>query len=111
MDEAQRLADRFAVMRGGLIVAEGTPDTLGSRSDEGAIVSFGLPAGTPTDLPAPFDAVEGPRFEVSAEDPTRVFHALTSWALSKGIVLEGLTVSKPTLEDVYLELTGTSSDE
>ena len=111
MDEAQNLADRVAVMSDGLIVAEGTPDTLGSRSDDGAIISFLLPAGAPTDLPAPFSAAPGPSFEVSVDDPTRVLHALTSWAISKGVSLGGLTVSKPTLEDVYLELTGESHDE
>ncbi len=111
MDEAQSLADRVAVMAGGLIVAEGTPDTLGSRSDRGAVVSFRLPAGAPTDLPAPFSTDQGPTVVVSVEDPTRDLHALTSWATSRGISLEGLTVSKPTLEDVYLELTGETTDD
>ncbi len=111
MDEAQSLADRVAVMAGGLIVAEGTPDTLGSRSDRGAIVSFRLPAGAPTDLPAPFSTEQGPSVVVSVEDPTRDLHALTSWATSRGVSLEGLTVSKPTLEDVYLELTGGTADD
>ena len=110
MDEAQNLADRVAVISDGLIVAEGTPDTLGSRSGDGAIVSFRLPAGAPIDLPAPFAGGSGPSFEASVEDPTRVLYALTSWATSKGVSLEGLTVSKPTLEDVYLELTAESQD-
>lgn len=111
MDEAQSLADRVAVMSRGLIVAEGTPDTIGSRSDRGAIVSFRLPAGAPTDLPTPFSTERGPAFAVSVEDPTRDLHALTSWATSRGISLEGLTVSRPTLEDVYLELTGETTDD
>ncbi|MEE9298685.1 MAG: ABC transporter ATP-binding protein [Acidimicrobiia bacterium] len=111
MDEAQNLADRVAVLSGGLIVAEGTPDTLGNRSDGGAVVSFRLPADAPTDLPAPFSAVTGPAFEVSVEDPTHDLHALTSWATSRNVSLLNLTVSKPTLEDVYLELTGETADE
>lgn len=105
MDEAQNLADRVAVMSGGLIVAEGTPDTLGSRSGTGAVVAFQLPEGAPTTLPAPFDSAIGPSFEVAVADPTRDLFALTSWATSHGISLEGLSVAKPTLEDVYLELT------
>ena len=111
MDEAQNLADRVAVMSDGVIVAEGPPDTLGGRSDGGAVVSFKLPAGVADDLPAPFSGAVGPEFEVSVDDPTGDLHALTSWATSQGISLEGLTVSKPTLEDVYLELTGENADE
>jgi ABC-2 type transport system ATP-binding protein len=98
-------------MSDGLIVAEGTPDTLGNRSDRGAVVSFRLPAGAPTDLPTPFSEEQGPAFVVSVEDPTRDLHVLTSWATSRGVSLEGLTVSKPTLEDVYLELTGETADD
>ncbi|HET9250312.1 MAG TPA: ABC transporter ATP-binding protein, partial [Actinomycetota bacterium] len=44
--------------------------------------------------------------EITVEDPTRVLRELTSWAVEKGFELEGLQVSRPTLEDVYLELTG-----
>jgi ABC-2 type transport system ATP-binding protein len=109
MDEAQNLADRVAVLSGGVIVAAGAPDTLGRRSDRGAVVGFTLPEGAPSDLPAPFSG-GGPRFEVRVEDPTRDLHARTSWATSRNVSLLNLTVSKPTLEDVYLELTGDNSD-
>ena len=46
------------------------------------------------------------RLESTVTDPTQVLHELTSWALGRGVELEGLEVSRPTLEDVYLELTG-----
>ncbi len=104
MDEAQSLADRVAVISGGLIVAEGTPDTLGGRGDGVAVVSFRVPAGT-TGLPEPFvpDADGAVRAEVA--DPTPALNALTGWSMSSGVGLEGLTVARPSLEDVYLQLT------
>jgi ABC-2 type transport system ATP-binding protein len=110
MDEAQNLADRVAVMAEGLIVAEGTPDTLGGRSDGGAVVAFRLSGGSAADLPAPFAGASGPLYEVALSDPTRDLYVLTSWATSNGVTLEGLTVSRPTLEDVYLALTGDDDD-
>jgi ABC-2 type transport system ATP-binding protein len=109
MDEAQSLADRVAVMSGGIIVAEGTPDTLGGRADGASVVSFRLAAGAPTDLPAPFGG-PGPVYEAAVEDPTADLHRLTSWAVDHGVELGGLTVSRPSLEDVYLQLTGDSDE-
>jgi ABC-2 type transport system ATP-binding protein len=107
MDEAQNLADRVAVISGGLIVAEGTPDTLGGRDDGTAVVAFRVAPGT-TGMPVPFagHVADDGSVSVEVDDPTAALHALTSWAMSAAITLEGLTVARPTLEDVYLELTG-----
>jgi ABC-2 type transport system ATP-binding protein len=105
MDEAQNLADRVAVMADGLIVAEGTPDSLGGRDEGHAVVSFRLSGTVPAGLPAPF-AGNGPVFEAEVDHPTSDLHRLTAWATSAGVELENLTVSRPTLEDVYLRLTG-----
>jgi ABC-2 type transport system ATP-binding protein len=44
--------------------------------------------------------------ELDVDEPTRALNELTAWALDRGVELEGLEVSRPTLEDVYLELTG-----
>ena len=107
MDEAQNLADRVAVIAGGLIVAEGTPGTLGGRDGGGVVVAFRVPPGT-AGLPDPFASHldESGGVSVEIEDPTRALHALTTWALSAGVTLDGLTVTRPSLEDVYLQLTG-----
>jgi ABC-2 type transport system ATP-binding protein len=107
MDEAQNLADRVAVIAHGEIVAEGAPDTLGGRADASSLISFRVPSG-PVHLPQGIEVTPGPDgvIQVRTPDPTRVLHRLTSWALEKGIGLDGLTVTRPTLEDVYLELTG-----
>ena len=109
MDEAQNLADRVAVIAGGVIVAEGTPDTLGGRATAASIVRFRMidfdAAELPVD-PATLRVEAGGSIEISTVDATRVLHSLTTWALDRDIELIGLTVDRPTLEDVYLDLAG-----
>ena len=108
MDEAQVLADRVAVISGGRIVAEGPPDRLAGRGDATEI-RFSLPAGaSATELPdlAPATVATDDRgLVVRAQNPTPALHALTGWALQRGVALEGITVARPSLEDVYLALT------
>ena len=110
MDEAQNLADRVAVIAKGEIVAEGAPDSLGGRADASSLITFRVPAG-PVRLPEGIEATAAPEgfIRVRTAEPTRVLHRLTAWALDRGMVLDGLTVSRPSLEDVYLELAGEDS--
>jgi ABC-2 type transport system ATP-binding protein len=106
MDEAQYLADRVAVIADGRIVAEGTPGTLGDRNRAVAHIRYRLPddAVPPRELAGEPDAAG---FAViTSADPVRDLHRLTGWALDNGIALDGLEVSRPSLEDVYLSLTG-----
>ncbi|MDI5962301.1 ABC transporter ATP-binding protein [Streptantibioticus silvisoli] len=106
MQEAQALADRVAVLAGGRIVAEGTPDDLGGRDTAGARIRFALPPGcAAADLPVAAE-VRGAQVTVRTAEPTGTLHRLTGWALQRGTALVGLTVERPTLEDVYLDLTG-----
>jgi ABC-2 type transport system ATP-binding protein len=106
MEEAQELADRVAVMARGILVAEGDPDTIGGRDTASARVRFTLPAGTePGDLPVTPSSVEGRLVTVEVDDPTSVLHHLTGWALDRGTTLADLAVVRPSLEDVYLQLT------
>jgi ABC-2 type transport system ATP-binding protein len=107
MDEAQYLADRVAVIAKGRIVAEGPPATLGDRHLAKSVIRFRKPPAG--DLPpeiASMASKANDELELTVTDPTRVLHELTSWAVGRGVELEGLEVSRPTLEDVYLELTG-----
>jgi ABC-2 type transport system ATP-binding protein len=107
MEEAQVLADRVAVMAGGQIVAEGTPSGIGGRDTARARIRFALPPGsTLSDLPAPAAAGDDGLVTVQTTEPTRTLHRLTGWALGRGEVLDRLTVDRPSLEDVYLRLTG-----
>ncbi len=105
MDEAQSLADRVAVIDRGKIVAEGTPDTLGGRETASTVIRFEV-GNLPIDaLPLAASAVIGGTVEVKSDDPTHDLHVLTGWAVDGGRTLDGLTVSRPTLEDIYLDLT------
>ena len=105
MDEAQNLADRVAVITRGEIIAEGTPDTIGADRRDVSIVRFVF-NGDASVLPV--DAVAGSNgaMEVKTREPVETLYALTSWAKQSGVALDGLTVARPTLEDIYLELVG-----
>ena len=106
MDEAQVLANRVAILNRGEIVAIGSPDTLGARGSEATIVRFGLPAGVePPALAGLRRAGGNGLWELEAASPTRVLHELTGWAVEREVELIGLEVTRPSLEDVYLELT------
>jgi ABC-2 type transport system ATP-binding protein len=95
LDEADRLCDRVAVLRAGEIVA----------------------AGPPAELSATLPATEiryrenGREVVLETDRPTQILNELTAKALAENRELEGLVVSRPTLEDVYLELTGGEIDE
>jgi ABC-2 type transport system ATP-binding protein len=87
LDEAQRLADRVAVLRDGVIVSEGTPGELtGSAKTE---IRY---------------RENGEVRVLSTDEPTRLLHELTSRAVADGRELLELEVRRSSLEDVYLEL-------
>jgi len=90
MDEAQRLADRVAIIAGGEIVARGTPEDLGDRESRPVRISY---------------REDGREVALETATPVRTLNELTGRALAEGRELEGLEVSRPSLEDVYLELT------
>jgi ABC-2 type transport system ATP-binding protein len=89
LDEAEQLADRLAVLREGRIISEGTPAELTGGTHE-TEVRFRR---------------DGEEVVMRTTDPTRLLHQLTEEAIAAGHELEGLTVRRPTLEDIYLLLT------
>ena len=107
MDEAQQLADRVAVIAAGRIIAEGTPETLGSRAQAASRIRFRRPAAGPP-LPDPVAAaiVETVNevIVLNAGDPVPLLNSLTGWAMAHGLPLTGLEVTRPSLEETYLEL-------
>jgi ABC-2 type transport system ATP-binding protein len=110
MEEAEYLADRIAVLSAGRIVAEGTPRTLGGRDRMYATISLTLPAGVSVrDLPdalRPLAEPGGPgRIALRSESPLVHLQILASWALDRGFDLPDLDVHRPSLEEIYLELT------
>ncbi|HVR78948.1 MAG TPA: ABC transporter ATP-binding protein [Acidimicrobiia bacterium] len=106
MDEAQHLADRIAIIDRGRIVAEGTPDTLGGRREGMVTIRFDAPTGFGAgEIPVPGLEARDGTFQLDTDFPTRALHELTGWAVQRGIELGHLEMRRPSLEDVYLELT------
>jgi ABC-2 type transport system ATP-binding protein len=113
MDEVEYLADRVAIIAAGRIVAEGTPSTLAGRQKAATVVKFRLPVPGP-ELPEQLRqgaTIAGADVEVATIDPTRTLYDLTSWAVQAHISLDGLEVARPSLEDVYLEITHDAAAE
>ena len=96
LDEAQALADRVAIVKDGRVLAIGPPRTLRGTGE--------LSSGSARYRIA-YRNSEGELVEVESEDPTRTLHELTGEALARGEQLDELSVGRPSLEDVYLELT------
>jgi ABC-2 type transport system ATP-binding protein len=116
MDEAEYLADRIAVIAAGRIVAEGTPGTLGGRDRMPATIRFTLPTGVAAaDLPGELRPLAGAGsatgVTLRSDAPLAHLQALAGWALGRGVDLPDLEVRRPTLEEVYLGLTGTPLEE
>ena len=105
MDEAQYLAKRVAVIAKGVIVAEGPPATIGGRDTAQTVIRFRVEDGEGLPSLGQVPLGDG-TLELRTEHPTKVLHELTAWALDRGADLEALEVYRPTLEDIYLELTG-----
>jgi len=95
MDEAQRLADRVTIISRGQVVASGTPDDLGDRESLPTTISYRL---------------DGEEVSVETTTPLADLHELTERAIAQGLELEGLEVTRPNLEDVYLSLTEEGSE-
>jgi ABC-2 type transport system ATP-binding protein len=105
MDEAQHLADKVAVIAAGRIVAEGPPATLGRRDLARARIRYRTPDGASSPDGLSGTPAASGFTEIASADVVADLHRLTGWALANAITLDGLEVSRPTLEDVYLELT------
>jgi ABC-2 type transport system ATP-binding protein len=96
LDEAQALCDRVAIVKEGRIVAEGPPASLGAESSRYRVTWRGE---------------DGELVTRETEDPTALLHQLTSAALARDERLQDLSVTRPTLEDVYLQLTAEVAQE
>jgi ABC-2 type transport system ATP-binding protein len=109
MDEAQHLANRVAVMNAGQIIAIGRPEELGGRDLRPAEVRFTLPVawslGDIPDVPCEQRTLEDDRVLVVTREPVLAAQRITTWALQHDVDLGQFSVSQPTLEDIYLELT------
>jgi ABC-2 type transport system ATP-binding protein len=105
MDEVQFLADRVVIIAAGKIVAEGTPDELVRNRPAATVIRFHAPDRELPESMRKAVSRDGETVEVETEDPTRTLYELTSWAVQAGVSLDGLQVTRPSLEDVYLDIT------
>jgi ABC-2 type transport system ATP-binding protein len=110
MDEAQHLADRVAILRDGEIVAQGHPGELSGAIGQTTMIRFRIPDGrNPEEIRSAVGAaveVSGNEASIRSEYPQRDLYRLLGWAESQRLELQALEVSPPSLEDVFLELTG-----
>src|SRR5204863_459565 len=108
-DPAKRersLKERVGIA-GGLIVAEGPPASIAGREQMRTRIRFRLPDGAPDPDPQVRRLPDGTsELQVEANETTKTVHDLTGWALDHGFELEAFEITLPTLEDVYLQLTG-----
>jgi ABC-2 type transport system ATP-binding protein len=114
MDEAQSLANRVAVMSAGQIIASGTPEDLGGRDLRPAEIRFRLPGEWSLgDLPeVPGErSISEETVTVLTREPVLATQRITTWALERDVDLGHFSVNQPTLEDIYLELTGPSPEQ
>ena len=115
MDEAQHLADRVAILARGKIVARGRPDELGSSGEQATVIRFHVPEGvTLAQLRGAAQApveLSGSEAAVQCQDPQETLYRLLSWAERDAHKLGSLEVQRPSLEDVFLQLTGAPAAE
>jgi ABC-2 type transport system ATP-binding protein len=110
LDEVEHLADRVGVLRRGRMVAEGSPAELTATTGD-TTIHFRVPEALHGDeLAAVIDGtarleVEPDGAVVTTPTPTATLHRLTTWAVERGIELDGLTVHRPSLEDLFLTIT------
>jgi ABC-2 type transport system ATP-binding protein len=112
MDEVEALAQRVAVLARGHIVASGSTATLGGRDKGQVTIRFTLPHGVAvSELPVAPSALDGVIAEIRTDDELVVLCQLTTWALERKVALAGLSVTRESLEDIYLSLNRQTPDE
>ncbi len=113
MEEAQFLADRVAIISDGRIVALDTPENLGDRGQLPTTINFVIPESVDlADIAGPGEVLIGGEpgtglktVQISTHEPVEDLNRITGWAMRQGFELDQLEVRRPSLEDVYLELT------
>jgi ABC-2 type transport system ATP-binding protein len=105
MDEAQHLADRVAIIANGRIVAEGAPATLGGRDRASARLRYRPPPGTEPPAELRGQPAGDGFVELAPDDLMRALHRLTGWAIEHSVAIDELEIVRPSLEDIYLQLT------
>jgi ABC-2 type transport system ATP-binding protein len=114
MDEAQHLADTVVILRHGEVVAHGSPENLGAELGRETMIRFRVPDGTGAkEIAAAVGAepeLSGNVASVASSEPQRDLYALLEWARRRDLELQDLEVRRPSLEDVFLDLTAQRED-
>ncbi|MBT2390408.1 ABC transporter ATP-binding protein [Streptomyces sp. ISL-1] len=112
MDEAEELADHVAIIDAGKVVAEGSPEQLCRGGAENTLRFMGRPGldvgSLLKALPDGTEAVEltTGAYRITGQVDPQLLATVTSWCAQHGVMPEGISVERHTLEDVFLELTG-----
>ncbi len=113
IEEAERLCDRVAIIDAGLIIAMGTPRELQERSANQSAIEIALSNPLKkTELPAWPESIRSVvsedrhRITVYSKQPARMLVEMVKWIDGQGLELDDVHLSRPTLEDVFIELTG-----
>jgi ABC-2 type transport system ATP-binding protein len=112
IEEAERLCDRVAIIDSGEIIASGSPRELQAKSANRAAIEISLTQPWRGELPSWPDAVrstlseDGRQIQVTSEHPARTLVEMVKWVDAQRIDLEDVHLKRPTLEDVFIELTG-----
>src|SRR6266404_7375142 len=112
IEEAERLCDRVAIIDSGQIIASGSPRELQAKSANQAAIEISLTQPWSGELPSWPHAVrstlseDGRRINVTSEHPARTLVEMVKWVDAQKIDLDDVHLKRPTLEDVFIELTG-----
>ena len=112
IEEAERLCDRVAIIDSGKIIAIGTPRELQEKSSGQSTIDIRCAGVLPVDLPAWPDVTRssithnGTGLTLVSTKPARTLVELVKWVDAQGLELEDVNLKRPTLEDVFIELTG-----
>jgi len=113
IEEAERLCDRVAIIDAGQIVASGSPRELQAKSANQAAIEIAFTQPwRGRELPAWPHAIrsalseDGRKIKVTSEHPARTLVEMVKWSDAQGIELDDVHLTRPTLEDVFIELTG-----
>ncbi len=109
MEEAEYLADRVGIMVEGRVVVEGSPQEIAGAGGA-TVIRVRLPDGsaTPPESLGALTAGGQGIFEIQTPTPTAILHQLTAWAIGEGIEFEEISVTRPSLEDIFIEVTSSS---
>ncbi|WP_327157533.1 ABC transporter ATP-binding protein [Streptomyces tubercidicus] len=112
MDEAEQLADDVAIIDGGRVIAQGSPDELCRGGAENSLRFTGRPGldlgSLLKALPADSAATEPASgvYRVHGKVNPQLLATVASWCAQNGVMPDAIAVERHTLEDVFLELTG-----